>query len=488
MNTASKRNPLLTIDYLQNEHENKYFDRKSAQVRPADLAGLIVAFANAEGGTIVLGISDKTRKLEGVNFVGEDKISEFINAPKNFCKPMPRFHEEFIDIINTAGEPDRLLLLHIEASPDRVIRTVNDKTFLRIADKTHEILGENLRNLEYSKSTRHFEDEINQNARVSDLDAELIEQYKRHINAEGLETEQVLRARGFLVEKGGIVYLTNAAVLLFARNIRQFYPNCRIRFVRYDGTRAESGTSLNIVKDVNVEYPLLKIIDKATEFVGTQLREFTSLNPETGKFQTVSEYPEFAWKEGIVNAVTHREYAMSGSYTLLSMYDDRLEIESPGGLPDIVTVENIRETRYSRNPAISRVLTEFGWVRELNEGVKRIYSDMENFFLDPPEYYDSGHTVRLVLRNNIITRQLRQRDRTKENIPDEIWNQLDATEQQILTVMMVRGRVTRAELEKHIGKSATTVRKKLNNLISFNLIKTSGNKFDPKITYEINFK
>ena len=50
MNTASKRNPLLTIDYLQNEHEKKYFDRKSAQVRPADLAGLIVAFANAEGG------------------------------------------------------------------------------------------------------------------------------------------------------------------------------------------------------------------------------------------------------------------------------------------------------------------------------------------------------------------------------------------------------------------------------------------------------
>ena len=189
-----------------------------------------------------------------------------------------------------------------------------------------------------------------------------------------------------------------------------------------------------------------------------------------------------------MNAVTHREYAMSGSYTLLSMYDDRLEIESPGGLPDIVTVENIRETRYSRNPAISRVLTEFGWVRELNEGVKRIYSDMENFFLDPPEYYDSGHTVRLVLRNNIITRQLRQRDRTKENIPDEIWNQLDATEQQIFTVMMVRGRVTKAESEKHIGKSATTVRKKLNNLISFNLIKTSGNKFDPKITYEINFK
>ena len=488
MSTVSRRNPMLTLEYMQNAHENKYFDRKSAQIRPVELAPVISAFANAEGGTVVLGISDKTRRLEGINFAGEDKINEFINAPKAFCKPMPRFHEEFVEIINAADEPDRLLLLHISASTDRVIRTNNDKTYLRIGDKTHEMLGENLRNLEYSKSSRHYEDEISQNAGISDLDGDLIERYKQHIGADGLPAEQVLRARGFLVEKDGTAHLTNAAVLLFARNVRQFYPNCRIRFVRYDGTQAGSGTGLNIIKDVNIEYPLLKIIDKATEFVGTQLREFTSLNPETGKFQIVPEYPEFAWQEGIVNAVTHREYAMSGSYILISMYDDRLEIESPGGLPDIVTVENIRETRYSRNPTISRVLTEFGWVRELNEGVKRIYSDMADFFLDEPEYYDPGHTVKLILRNNIVTRHLRQRDRTKENIPAQIWEQLDVTEQQILTFMMVRGRVTRAELEKHVEKSATTVRKKINNLIDLDLIKPNGNKFDPGLTYEINFK
>ena len=73
-------------------------------------------------------------------------------------------------------------------------------------------------------------------------------------------------------------YLTNAAVLLFAENIFQFYPNCRIRFLRYDGTAEQVGTKVNIVKDVNLEYPLLKIIEKAKEFVSVQLREFTALN------------------------------------------------------------------------------------------------------------------------------------------------------------------------------------------------------------------
>ena len=65
-------------------------------------------------------------------------------------------------------------------------------------------------------------------------------------------------------------------------------------------------------------------------------------------------------------------YAMAGSFIKVSMYDDRLEIKSPGKLPNIVTVENIKHTRYSRNPRISRVMTEYGWVRELNEGVKRM--------------------------------------------------------------------------------------------------------------------
>ena len=229
----------------------------------------------------------------------------------------------------------------------------------------------------------------------------LLEQQRNTINAQNDSFEQVLAARGFLKKQQGKFRLTNAAVLLFAKNIQQFYPNCRVRFIRYDGTSAGVGTGLNVTKDVNVELPLLRIIDKAQEFIGTQLREFTALDGETGKFKTVPEYPEFAWKEGIVNAVTHREYAMSGNYIKVSMYDDRLEIESPGRLPNIVTVENIKETRFARNPRISRVLTEFGWVRELNEGVKRIYSDMAEFFLDAPIYREPEQGVRLILKNNI---------------------------------------------------------------------------------------
>ena len=152
-------NPLLTIEYMTTESEKKFFDRKSAKIKPSDIADLISAFANAEGGTIVIGISDKTKVIEGINFIDDQKINDFINAPKDCCKPMPKYREEFINVTNVKGKSDRLLLLHIEASVDRVIRTTNDSTFLRIGDRTRELKGEDLRNLEYAKSTRHFEDE-----------------------------------------------------------------------------------------------------------------------------------------------------------------------------------------------------------------------------------------------------------------------------------------------------------------------------------------
>lgn len=202
-------------------------------------------------------------------------------------------------------------------------------------------------------------------------------------------------------------------------------------------------------------------------------------------FQIVPEYPEFAWLEGIVNAVAHREYGMSGSYIKIAMFDDRLEITSPGKLPNIVTVDNIRVTRYSRNPRIARVLTEFGWVRELNEGVKRIFEDMEEFFLEPPVYSEPEYSVKLVLKNNIAMRTMRQSDRAVATLGEGMWAELDDLEKQILAYMAGRKHVKTAELVENTGKSTRTIGVRLNHLMELNIIKRNGAKNDPRQTYEM---
>ena len=485
MKIQSQYQPFLTVDYIVKEDENKLFDRKSSKVKPTDIAPIISAFANAEGGTVVIGVAEKTREIEGIDGIGNDSINDLIAAPKDVCIPMPHYKEEFLDVINKQGKADRLLLLHIEPSPEQVVRTINNSTYLRVGDRTKELKGEDLRNLEYSKSVRHYEDECHPDASIEDLDKELLSIYREKLHAEDLSYEELLKARGFLKQQKGNNKLTNAAVLLFAKNIVQFYPNCRIRFVRYDGTKARTGVDINIIRDQSIELPVLRIIQAAKTFIGSQLREFTALDTVTGKFQKVPEYPEFAWLEGVVNAVTHREYAMSGRYILVSMYDDRLEIESPGKLPSVVTVDNIKETRYSRNPRIARLLTEFGWVRELNEGVMRIYSDMEKFFLDDPIYSEPEQSVRLVLKNNIVMRNLRRKDRAAEFVGEDIWSALDENDRHILVYMSEKREVTRLALQTHLKRSNGYITRRLARLIDIGIVRANGNTHDPKRTYSI---
>ena len=477
--------PFLTLDYIVNESENKLFDRKSSRIKPSDLAHIISAFANAEGGTVVIGIDDKTKAIEGLNALSSDQVNDLVSAPKDTCIPMPQYHEEFLTVTNKSGKTDKLLLLHIEASHEQVIRTINGSTYLRVADRTKELKGDDLRNLEYSKNVRRFEDECNPDATIDDLDTDLLDSYMNILNAKNMTYEQLLNARGFMRKQNGKAKLTNAAVLLFAKNIIQFYPNCRIRFIRYDGTKARTGEDLNITRDYNIERPILGIIQEAKDFISSQLREFVALNPSTGKFQSVPEYPEFAWLEGIVNAVTHREYALAGRYILVSMYDDRLEIESPGKLPSIVTLDNIKETRYSRNPRIARILTDFGWVRELNEGVKRIYSDMEKYFLDDPVYSEPGQSVRLVLKNNIVMRNLRRKGRALEFIGEDLWAKLDDVDHEILAYLASNIKVRKSELVGHTRKSSSTISSHLKTLVDNGFVKPNGGLHDPGRTYSI---
>ncbi len=175
--------------------------------------------------------------------------------------------------------------------------------------------------------------------------------------------------------------------------------------------------------------------------------EFQYLN-EDGKFKIIPEFPEFPWFEGIINAVTHRNYSLQGDYIRVSLYDDRLEIFSPGKLPNIVTLENMKYTRFSRNPRIARTLTEFGYVRELNEGVKRIYDEMQASFLKDPIFTEPNNaSVLLTLENSIVARKLRSEDRLKD-----VFDPTTLPEKQLLVYGIIAN---------HPGYNATKIAKLL---------------------------
>ena len=168
-----------------------------------------------------------------------------------------------------------------------------------------------------------------------------------------------------------------------------------------------------------------------------------------------------------------------------------MEIVSPGKLPSIITIDNMKNERYARNPQISRVLTELGLVKELNEGVARIYKEMSEFFLDEPEYTEpNGMLVKLVLKNNIVMRNKRKNEKLlKEDDIRDNWEELNVLEQKVLQYIYDKGEVSNKEICEYIDRTRRTTIRILNRLEEKNLIEWIGTSVsDPKKVYTVKQK
>ncbi len=397
---------------------------------------------------------------------------------------MPICECELIKIKNEKNEDDHILLFHIEPSMNYIVRNQKDEVYCRQGDSSKKLTYDQIRSLEYDRKERNFETEIVMDSSVDDIDHEVVEIFKKKIETD-LDNISVLKARGYLKNKNGTLRFTNAGMLLFGINPSIYFPCARLRVIKFEGNDFHTGTNMNVIKEKTFDKNIYRILNEAREFINSQLREFNYLNAN-GVFEKTLEYPEFAWYEGLVNAVTHRDYSNSGEQILVKIYENRMEISSPGKLGGYVTINTIQSKRYSRNPQIARTLVEFGIVRELNEGVKRIFHEMKQYSLKEPQYFEPDeNSVLLILENNIDMR-IRMNTFSMNEQLKNMWNDLSYLEQQIIEFIMGRNGATREEISVVIGRSKTTTVNLLNRLIDMKLIIWTGtNKNDSYGKYVI---
>jgi len=408
---VSTKNSILSLEYIQNEKENQYFDRKSAKKDPKEISKHIIAFANAGGGILVIGVEDDG-SITGFSKVGLHKMDQFKRIPFEYCKTMPEVKFEEVKVKNIYQENDCILIYQIQPSTKRVIRSTSDDVYLRIGDQSRKLTHEQITSLEFDKGERYFEEEIVDRSSIADVDTELLGTYKKAINT-GLSDLEVLEGRGLLVDGK----LTVAGVLLFSTNPSKFYPNARLRFLRYEGIKAQTGQRINLIKDINIDGPIPKVIEKAKEIISSQLREFQTLDA-TGKFKAVPEYPEFAWLEG----------------------------------------------------------------------VKRIYEEMEKFFLKAPEYSEpNGNSVLLRLDNNYVMRQVRNSEHMEKLFEGGIWDSLSDDEKTIIYIAYREGKINNRRVREVLDRSPGYCRNLLNNLKKLDILLWRGSSAkDPTQYYELN--
>lgn len=365
---------------LATRPEDQWFDRKSARIEARDLAKTLVAFANAEGGLVAVGIKDDGT-IEGE--LTAEQENRLRVAAHTFTDPAVR-----LKISNC----ESVLLFEVEPG-ERVHFTTDGKCYLRLGDKSVKLNLDQQQELRYSKGEQLYDATGLGRTSLDDLDMDRVAEFAQHIGS--TTPVDALRARG-LVNRNGEV--TVAGMLLFGKYPQEFLPNSEIRVLKYLDDDRASGSRQQLEVDQRFEGPLPTQLSEAADFIRTVLPAVKRLGAD-GLFETQSRIPDDAWLEGLVNAVIHRSYSMMGDHIRVEIYPSRIEISSPGRFPGLADPrEPEKIARFARNPHIARVMTDLGIGQELGEGIRRIFAEIRRVgFLDP-QYVQTNGSVILVLR------------------------------------------------------------------------------------------
>jgi ATP-dependent DNA helicase RecG len=293
-------------------------------------------------------------------------------------------------------------VIEIESS-EVVHANRKDEVFLRVGDSNRKLSFVQRQELLYDKGQASYEARPFPSADFQRLRPGLLMEYATAVGAS--DAMDLLRARGLATKDE----LTIAGCLLFASSPQEFFPEAFIRVIRYRGRERGSGATQQLTEDIRLEGPIPDQLLEARSHV-SRLQPVRRALLSNGKFGDVPLVPEDAWLEGIVNAAVHRSYSAAGDHIRVEIFDDRIEISSPGRFPGLVDLSDpLTATRFARNPRIARVCADLNFGQELGEGIRRMFEEMRQAGLNDPIYRQTSGSVGLALLAEPVDRRLAAR-------------------------------------------------------------------------------
>ena len=376
-------------------HESRTLDFKRVSGKMVGKAlEAICAFANTEGGILALGVADEKQEKGVARFYGIEENPEALDELTR--KVRTQFHPpiETISFIRLPctlrdGKAGHVVLVRA-AKSDKVHSIVDDGTWTRLDAGNREMTAAEITELSYRRGVRSAESE------PMAVPLELLETdaWRSFVAARGLKSgtfAEQLQKIGLASKVGSEVQPTRAAVLLFAEEpgslLAAHGSRADIRLMIYDGKQAVPGATPNLRKSPKtIRGPLIEQIDTAVKAVLDELAQGLTLSGSG--FKTKHIYPERVVKEAIVNAVIHRDYRLNRDI-FIRLFDDRIEVESPGVFPGNITPANVDKAgSKARNPLVAQNLREFPVAPNIDagEGVKMMFAEMASAKLYPPRY------------------------------------------------------------------------------------------------------
>lgn len=375
--------------------EGHFHDVKSARTKPAAVQEDFVAFANSDSGELYIGVED--RKVTGERIVGFKVIEEandIIGVLLTETKPsVENVDIEFIDF-DIKG-----FVLHlIIPKSSQVHYTSKDECFIRLNARSQKIKGEKITQLAYAKGIYSYEKVPMKQLEVGDVTSSYyLTNYMLRVGS-SQEPLTFLRKQGLLAKEGGVLYPNIGALLMFDEEPQACLDKrCAIKVYRIRTTQKDYKREHleGMPKTINgpIEEQILQTIETVDEFL-------KNATYQEGEKLVKLQYPSEALKEILVNAVIHRDYSLNDDIHV-RIYDNRIEVQSPGKLPGYITLNNILQERYSRNPNMVRLLHKLPnpLNHDIGEGLNTVFNEMRKAGLVDPEIVELENAVLVTIKH-----------------------------------------------------------------------------------------
>ena len=440
---------------LVRKQESETLEFKPSLSQTRDIIETVSAFSNTKGGSIIIGVDDK-KNVIGID-VGKKTIESLANEIKQNTDPQiyPSISVEDIDGKN-------VIVVEVKEGKSKPVFAF-DRVYKRIGKSNHRVSSDEIRKMALEGKKVYWDEQICEGTSLEDIDEGKIGWFLKEARRErGLNipidasVDEVLMRLNLLKDKA----LTNASILLFGKNPQKFFLQAGVRCIRFKGNkpvkpfidmRVISGNIIDQV-DKSLDF-ILEHIPKAVWLAGKPQRK--------EKYQ----YPPDALREAMVNAICHRNYEERGNIQI-RVFDDFLEVWSPGKLPEPLTPEDLKKTHKSipRNPLIARQFFWIKFVEEVGTGTNDMIDYCREWGIPEPEF-------KHVTGDFVVT--------FFGKLTDRYYEDLGLNERQIKAVDYVRKNhsITNREFRKLFpGLTRETLRKDLNDLVNKRIMVKKGDR------------
>jgi len=395
----------------------------------SDLDREMVAFANASGGRIFLGISD-SGIIKGISI--DSRLKSQVQDIANNCDPSIKIiFEEF----------ENILVIHVREGADKPYRCTGG-FYTRTGPNAQKLNRNQIIDFIQAEGKIRYDELIKRDFKEEDLDLEKINRFMKMAGISPVLDQPLLHKNLGIGEiQEGRVYYNNLAVLFFSKNLNEVYFHTVVTCALYRGS--EKAVVLDR-KDYNAD--LVSNVDLAMNFIKQYLPVRYEFTGQLAR-KEIPQIPYEALREALINAVVHRDYFEKGANVFVEIFQDRIEISNPGGLVKGLTPENFGKISMLRNPGIANLFHRIDYIEKMGTGIERIRLALKKASVPTVQYEFNPYYIKAVFPR-LAEGSEKSSEKSSEKIIELIRNHPEISAAEMAGKLRITARAVEKTLEK----------------------------------------